>query len=455
MIAIGELIEILRTVDLFSEIPHDSILELASALKEDHFRKDEVILHKGDPGTCMYIIYHGRVYVHFDDQKVAEIGARQTFGEFSLLNSEPRNASITALEDSHLLRLDQEDFYAIMGNSTEFMRGVVRILILRLAEQNKELIDTLKRREVELTQKVEEQTKDLISAIMEIKSQNDSLEQYNQEIMEQKKEIEKKNHDITESIRYARTIQQSILPSRELISWALPDSFILFRPRDVVSGDFYWFTSKSILLEGKEETLVVIAAADCTGHGVPGAFMSMIGNSLLNDIVNARGVHDPDEILNLLHRGVRYSLNQEMTESRDGMDIALCSLYLERRELYYAGAMNSLYFVQNGELQELKADRRSIGGTQKEGQRIFTKHTIDVNQDTCFYMTTDGYLDQFSGLDHKKFMSKRFKDLIIDNHKNPMSEQKEVFEATMKDWMNGCDQIDDILVIGVHIPSLK
>jgi serine phosphatase RsbU (regulator of sigma subunit) len=445
------MIEILRTVDLFAEIPQDSIQAIAEALKEDHYLTGESIIHKGDSGTCMYVIYSGRVFVHFDDQKVAEIGSRQTFGEFSLLNSEPRNASISALEDTHLLRLDQSDFYAIMGNSFEFMRGVIRILIERLAEQNNELIDTLKKREVELTRQVEEQTRDLINAILEIKTQNDDLEKYNKEVIEQKKEIEEKNHHITESIRYARTIQQSILPSQELISWSLPESFILFKPRDVVSGDFYWFTSKTILFDNIEETVVIIAAADCTGHGVPGAFMSMIGNSLLNDIVNARGVTEPDEILNLLHRGVRYSLNQEMTESRDGMDISLCTIHLERKILKFAGAMNSMYYIQNEEQHEIKADRRSIGGSQKEDQRIFTKHELDISVPTTFYLTTDGYLDQFSGLDHKKFMSKRFKDLTFEIHKQPMVDQKKHMDATIRTWMDGCEQIDDILVIGVTI----
>lgn len=451
MIPITELIEILRTVDLFAEIPQDSIRAIAESLKEDHYKSGESIIQKGEAGTCMYVIYSGRVFVHFDDQKVAEIGTRQTFGEFSLLNSEPRNASISALEDTHLLRLDQADFYEIMGNSSEFMRGVNRILIERLAEQNNELIDTLKKREVELTRQVEEQTKDLIEAILEIKKQNDDLEKFNKAISEQKKEIEEKNQHITESIRYARTIQQSILPSQELISWSLPDSFILFKPRDVVSGDFYWFTSKTVLFENVEETIVIIAAADCTGHGVPGAFMSMIGNSLLNDIVNARGVTEPDEILNLLHRGVRYSLNQEMTESRDGMDISLCTIHLERKVLKYAGAMNSLYYIQNEEQFEIKADRRSIGGSQKEDQRIFTKHELDISVPTTFYLTTDGYLDQFSGLDHKKFMSKRFKDLTFEIHDQPMSSQKKHMDDTIRTWMDGCDQIDDILVIGVKI----
>ncbi|MCE9501963.1 MAG: SpoIIE family protein phosphatase, partial [Leptospira sp.] len=259
------------------------------------------------------------------------------------------------------------------------------------------------------------------------------------------------NRDITESIRYAKTIQQSILPSKELIQWALPESFILFKPRDVVSGDFYWFLEKKISTGSSEETIVVLAAADCTGHGVPGAFMSMIGNSLLNDIVNARGIIQPDEILNQLHKGVRFSLNQDMTDSRDGMDVALCTIFRDRNYLKYAGAMNSLYYIQNGELTEIKADRRSIGGSQKEDQRIFTRHVIEIARPTTLYLTTDGYLDQFSGTDHRKFMSKRFKELLLEIHKLPMSEQKVLFDTKINNWMKGCDQIDDILVIGVKL----
>ena len=153
---ISDFVEILRTVELFSDMPEDSIRDIALTLKTEIYKAGQPIIQKGDPGTCMYIVYSGRVYVHLEGHKVAEIGIKQTFGEFSLLNSEPRNASISALEDTNLLRLDQSDFYRIMANSPEVMRGIIRILIARLAEQNNELIDTLKKREAELTQKVEE-----------------------------------------------------------------------------------------------------------------------------------------------------------------------------------------------------------------------------------------------------------------------------------------------------------
>lgn len=427
---ISDFVEILRTVELFSDMPEDSIRDIALTLKTEIYKAGQPIIQKGDPGTCMYIVYSGRVYVHLEGHKVAEIGIKQTFGEFSLLNSEPRNASISALEDTNLLRLDQSDFYRIMANSPEVMRGIIRILIARLAEQNNELIDTLKKREAELTQKVEEQTREIRSAMLE---------------------IQKKNHDITESIRYAQTIQQSILPSKDFIDLSLPKSFILFKPREVVSGDFYWYTERKIQTENFVESISIIAAADCTGHGVPGALMSMIGSSLLNDIVIARGVYEPDEILNLLHKGIRRSLNQAMTENRDGMDIALCVIHKERKILKYAGAMNSLYYIQNNTLTEIKGDRRSIGGSQKEDQRIFTMHKIDITSPTSLYFTTDGYLDQFSGIDHKKFMAKRFKEYILEIHKKPMSEQRLLLDFNIKDWMDGCVQLDDILVIGIEV----
>lgn len=427
---ISEFVEILRTVELFAETPVDSILEMAGALKQESYLASQPIIKQGDPGTCMYIVYSGRVFVHIEGHKVAEIGEKQTFGEFSLLNSEPRNASISALEDTELLRLDQTDFYRIMGNSPEFMRGIIRILIVRLAEQNSELIDTLKRREADLTRKVEEQTREIRNAMLE---------------------IQRKNHDITESIRYAQTIQQSILPSQDFIEQSLPESFILFRPREVVSGDFYWYAERKIHIGKFEESISIIVAADCTGHGVPGALMSMIGSSLLNDIVIARGVYEPDEILNLLHKGIRRSLNQAMTENRDGMDIALCVIHKEQKILKYAGAMNSLYYIQNETLSEIKADRRSIGGSQKENERIFTKHTIDITLPTRFYLTTDGYLDQFSGSEHKKYMAKRFKEILLDIHKKPMKEQRLLLDTNMLNWMDGSEQIDDILVVGAEV----
>ncbi|HNC01503.1 MAG TPA: cyclic nucleotide-binding domain-containing protein, partial [Leptospiraceae bacterium] len=170
MIVDSEIIPILKNLELFSETPESSLKEIASVLQIESFSKNEKIIEQGDPGTCLYIVYSGRVFVHFGEHKVAEIGEKQTFGEFSLLNSEPRNASISALVDCKLLRLEQVDFYRIMGHNNQFMRGIIRILIRRLGEQNNELIQTLKKREAELTRLVAERTKELELALKEIES---------------------------------------------------------------------------------------------------------------------------------------------------------------------------------------------------------------------------------------------------------------------------------------------
>lgn len=447
MIATVELIPILKSLELFSETPESSLFEIASVLQAESFSKNELIIKQGEPGTCLYIVYIGKVYVHFGEHKVAEIGEKQTFGEFSLLNSEPRNASISALIDCVLLRLEQSDFYRIMGNNNQFMRGIIRILIRRLGEQNNELIQTLKKREAELTRLVAERTKELEVAMSEIQLQKLDLEKSYEEILKQKLEIEEKNLNITESIRYAHNIQGSILPPDALIKTALPDSFIYFKPRDVVSGDFYWFHE----LINETESKVVIAAIDCTGHGVPGALMSMIGNGLLNDIVKVRHILDPGSILNELHKGVRVALNQEQNGIRDGMDMALCVIDRKRGKLEFAGAMNSIFYIQNNALNEIKGNRKSIGGTQSEEARIFSTNIIELKTTTCFYICSDGYYHQFGGELYKKFSSKKFKELLMEIHSLPMPDQKNAIQNTMADWIGENHQMDDMLVIGVRI----
>ncbi len=276
------------------------------------------------------------------------------------------------------------------------------------------------------------------------------VEERTMEVTQQKHEIEKKNEDITASITYAKTIQAAMLPTEEEIAKFLPEHFILFKPRDIVSGDFYWFQHIG-------EDLLVIAAADCTGHGVPGAFMSMIGNDLLNDIVMARGIIKPDQILYELHKGVRYALKQEENKNHDGMDISICTLNLAHKKLLYAGAMNPLYYVQTNEnkqaqLVEVKADKKNIGGHQKEIERVFTSHEISIDQPTTFYIFSDGYQDQFGGENGRKFMVKQFRELLFSVHHLPIVEQHEALNQTITAWMGAKHkQIDDILVMGIRL----
>ncbi|MDJ1503148.1 SpoIIE family protein phosphatase [Xanthocytophaga agilis] len=297
-----------------------------------------------------------------------------------------------------------------------------------------------------LEQRVEERT-------LEIRLQKEQIELQKNDIELQKHELElaytdisKKNKHITGSINYAQKIQHAILPLESQIEKALPESFVFFQPRDTVSGDFYWFSEK--------EEVVIIAAVDCTGHGVPGAFMSMIGNTLLNQIVNEKGITEPAKILNLLHKGVRKALKQEEdnSERQDGMDIALCTFNKRTLLLQYAGANNSLYIVENGELIETKANKFGIGGVQKEAERLFTNHTFTVSANTHCYLFTDGYEDQFGGPDNRKFMAKRFRQLLVDIHAKPATEQKQILTQTIHDWKGHESQMDDMLVIGFQLP---
>ncbi|HEX8517034.1 MAG TPA: SpoIIE family protein phosphatase [Bacteroidia bacterium] len=263
------------------------------------------------------------------------------------------------------------------------------------------------------------------------------------EIVEQKKVIEEKNKDITDSINYAKRIQEAILPDKELKQRIFPEAFILFKPKDIVSGDFYWFAEK----DGKR----LIAACDCTGHGVPGALMSMIGNNILNQIVNESGVTSPEIILAKLNIEIRKALKQDGHEAtKDGMDIALLC-FNNTNELEYAGAHRPLWIIKDGMLTEIKADKHSIGGLQEEKEKSFKKHLFTLSPGTLVYIFTDGYADQFGGDSGKKFMSRQFKELLITNHYLPVNVQERLLDKTIEKWKGSREQIDDILVIGIKI----
>ena len=250
--------------------------------------------------------------------------------------------------------------------------------------------------------------------------------------------------DIKDSINYAKKIQDAILPLDEEIKKALPQSFVLFKPRDVVSGDFYWFN--------KKENIIYIAAVDCTGHGVPGAFMSMIGSSLLNEIVNKKGTHDAADILKKLHRGIRKALKQDRDsyESKDGMDLALAVIDQKNNTLEYAGAKRPLFGFIKNEFVEIKADKQSIGGLEMEDDYHFTNHNFELQKGDTFYLFTDGYVDQFGGEKGKKYSSKRLKETLAELQAANMLEQGKKLNTIIEQWKTDTEQIDDILVIGIR-----
>ncbi len=267
--------------------------------------------------------------------------------------------------------------------------------------------------------------------------------------IEANKEIDRQNKSIQSSINYAKRIQEAMLHNSNLQEQLLPDSFVLFKPRDVVSGDFYWISE----LKGWYDPDVVIAAVDCTGHGIPGAFMSMIGMNSLNAIIS-RGVAESDQILDELDKEIRTALQQEKTGNQDGMDVALGIYRKERGVLEFSGAKNPLIYIQDNKVFKLKGDRRAIGGKQYKKKDIgFKKHSVSIDQPTVIYLFSDGYQDQFGGEQNTKFMTTRFADLLLEIHQKPMQEQKEILDRTIMEWMEGRKQTDDILVVGVRLEA--
>lgn len=260
------------------------------------------------------------------------------------------------------------------------------------------------------------------------------------EVVQKSLIIEEKNRDITASIRYAERIQRAMLPPEDL----LPETFIFFRPKDIVSGDFYW------LYDSDEYSF--IAAVDCTGHGVPGAFMSIIGFNSLNKIVREYSIVKPSAILDQLNvEVVNALLARHETTISDGMDLSLAAFNKKTKTLEYAGAYNPLYLVRNGEITVYKANRFPIGMSTMEGKRTFTNVEIDIQPGDMIYMSSDGYADQFGGPDESKYMSARFKKLLTDISGLPVGEQKSRLEAEILAWKGDLSQVDDILVIGSRI----
>ncbi len=271
--------------------------------------------------------------------------------------------------------------------------------------------------------------------VIEIKSRETEL---------QKQIIEEKNKDITDSLTYAKRIQHAKLPKKEEIYSALPNSFVLFKPKDIVSGDFYFFH--------RNNDSVFIAAADCTGHGVPGALMSMIGSDKLEDAV-CQSTHT-SEILNQLNKGIKTTLRQSASDesTRDGMDIALCSINLEHLIVKYSGANRPLWIIRKGQtiLEEIKPTKKAIGGLTDDSQQ-FETHEIKLHQGDTFYLSTDGFADTFSGKNGKKLMTKRFKEILLSIQDKTTKEQEKHLDNFIENWKAGTEQVDDILVIGVRL----
>lgn len=276
-----------------------------------------------------------------------------------------------------------------------------------------------------------------------IQQRTTEVQQQKKLVETQKAELETAYTDIRDSIHYARRIQSAILPLESDMQKLFGSFFVFYQPQDIVSGDFYWCA--------EHQGLKFLACVDCTGHGVPGAFMSMIGNTLLNHLIVERGLTQPHEILEHLHNGVRHALKQDSVgETKDGMDLALIVID-KQNNLQYAGANRALWYIRNSSLHEIKPVKRAIAGDMHALPPAFVSHTLILEPNDCIYLSTDGYADQFGGERGKKFMVKRFHELLINLHKLPMNEQQTIIANTFNKWKGNLQQVDDVLVLGISV----
>ncbi len=340
-----------------------------------------------------------------------------------------------------------------------------RQLRLEKEQARKESLEKLQ----ELNKLKDEYNKELEEKVAQRTAQ---LEERTEELEIERAKLREVNQNVFSSIRYAERIQNAILPRKEEIEPLFRDHFIFFRPRDIVSGDIYWMarvrtstpeenspssipqvvSKQPAVAEGSE--LIVFAAVDCTGHGVPGAFLSILGHDILNRTVQDPQVNSPGQALQHLDDAVQrtFERSQGGDESiKDGMDMGMCALDRSRMILYFAGAQNPCYIIREGELFELKGDKQVIGGSTPNEEKKFTDHRFEVQQGDAIYLFSDGYPDQFGGPKGKKFKYKAFKELLIQVHHKEMSEQHRIIEETFDDWKGEHEQIDDVLVIGVRV----
>lgn len=310
-----------------------------------------------------------------------------------------------------------------------------------------------------------------------LKNLEEIVQERTKEVKKQKIKIEEQHKDMLSSIEYAQRIQGAILPKNDTISEVIPNYFIFYQPRDIVSGDFY-FIERVTTSSGDEVDL--FAAIDCTGHGVPGAFMSFLGNSLLTQSTNNPDINSPSEALDFLNKGILNALrikesNQQGDPIRDGMDMTLCGINRQKSELYFAGAKNSILIVTTADrlrdfdfnsrlvkgpvynenkshiLVEIKGNRHPIGLYGKFSTQPFTNHVLPIQDGDLIYSYSDGFIDQFGGEKQKKYGTKRFKTFILSISQLPMSEQKNRLETEFENWKNGLDSLDDIIVMGVKV----
>jgi serine phosphatase RsbU (regulator of sigma subunit) len=332
--------------------------------------------------------------------------------------------------------------FLVVGGALTLILGIIFFNYRRSNTQRKLLAEKVD--EINLKNMMLEESSRILD------NKNKQINEKNEQLLEKTEELELKNIKITDSIRYARTIQQSILPSKRLMDSVLKENFVFFEPKDIVSGDFYWFNKI-----GDE---IIIVVADCTGHGVPGAFMTMMGNTLLSQIITHDQITDPAQILTNLHEQVQNNLRQNETQENkdtDGMDVVALNLNLKEKKAIFSGAKNALYYVQNKELVYLKGANLSIGSSLSKKDKSFTNRAIPLQGGETFYLVTDGYQDQLGGNEdpkqRKKYMKTKFMELLERCSTLPLDLQPKLLANEFNAWKGNQEQTDDVTVLGFKI----
>ena len=399
----------LRSLSISQQIGHPANIGQAASLLSIVYKKQE----KGLKALEMY-----KLFITMRDSLENKETQKAATLQQAKYAYEKQKTLDAAVHDKRLaIEQEEKEQQQILTGSIAVGLGLVVIFLLFVFNR---LIITRKQKVVIEQQKVEvEQQKEVVELAHN--------------------ELEEKNQEIMDSIVYAKRIQSAILPPIKVVKEYLKESFILYKPKDVVAGDFYWLQHKN----GK----VLFAAADCTGHGVPGAMVSVVCNNGLNRSVREHGLTIPGEILDRTREIVAQEFKKSEEDVKDGMDIALCSI--EGMKLQYAGAYNPLWIIRDGELIETKANKQPIG--QFENPRPYTTHSFDLEQGDAIYIFSDGYVDQFGGEKEKKFKSKAFRALLLSIQDKPMEEQKTIIDKTFETWKGDLEQIDDVCVIGVRV----
>ncbi len=295
----------------------------------------------------------------------------------------------------------------------------------------------------------EQKTEIMTEVAMVLDQKHKTIVTLSEKFENQSKLLEEINENITNSIKYAQKIQEAIIPEAEWVQKYFRDVFIYFRPKDIVSGDFYWFEEKQL----SDRKVKILIAADCTGHGVPGAFMTVMGNSLINEIIHGAKEVSPDWILRELDEKIRETLSNKRGETQihDGMDMVCLIIDDSTQEVHYAAAHNPLYYISNNVLHQVKGSRYSVGSSQYRQNKIFEKHSIQAKPGDIFYIFTDGFQDQFGEKEQRKYMTRRYRDLLFSIHRMPLEKQLKVIESEFDGWKGSIPQTDDVLIIGFRM----